>query len=187
MLDRNILLIYNLLCMSNHYYMTFDGSCWPNPNGKAGYGYVLRSGDDVIDYGSGEVGNGIGMSNNVAEYFAFCKGVEAFLTYWDREPAILHIAGDSDLVVQQVSGKKRAFEGRLYYKYYLRAMELVQALKHQKVKMFIKWIPREENTECDELSKEFGDNMSNCHKEFDDEFERAMDRDFGFDGYYGSE
>ncbi len=55
-----------------------DGSCGPiNPGGTAAYGFVVKNDDlDVIYEGSGKVGAGELMSNNVAEFAALVAAME---------------------------------------------------------------------------------------------------------------
>ena len=47
----------------------FDGLCYPrNPGGVAAYGYLVYRNSELIHKGFGAVGEGKGMTNNVAEY-----------------------------------------------------------------------------------------------------------------------
>jgi ribonuclease HI len=47
----------------------FDGLCYPkNPGGVAAYGYLVYRDEELLWKGFGGVGQGRGMTNNVAEY-----------------------------------------------------------------------------------------------------------------------
>ena len=58
----------------------FDGACEPvNPGGTASYGWVIKKDGKTILSGSGIVGSGEGMTNNVGEYHGLIEGIKAFL------------------------------------------------------------------------------------------------------------
>jgi len=65
--------------------LNFDGSCWPNPGGKAGYGYVIHDGD-VTYTDSGIIGTGPEFSNNYAEFFALQKRWKKFMKFLLTNP-----------------------------------------------------------------------------------------------------
>ena len=125
-----------------------DGACEPvNPGGVGTWGYVIYIEEILWDKQYGVVGEGRGISNNVAEYSALIhaleKLIEANIT---REPVIVY--SDSNLLVNQMSGKWAA-KGGMYYRYYKKA---------RKLKIFFRnirfvWIPREKNKEADELTR----------------------------------
>ncbi len=81
----------------------FDGLCYPkNPGGVAAYGYLVRRDGELIHKGFGAVGEGKGMTNNVAEY----EGLRA-AAQWLQDEGIeekLVIKGDSQLVIKQMTG-----------------------------------------------------------------------------------
>lgn len=131
--------------------LKFDGSCWPNPGGKACYGYILYLHNDVIMDGEGVVGDGPGMSNNVAEFAALTKGLGAVLRSYVPIKN-LAVKGDSQLVINIMSGKWKGKSG-LYYNYAQDAKRLVAELRKSGVNITFDWIPREENQDCDDLSK----------------------------------
>lgn len=135
-----------------HYQLNFDGSCWPNPSGVAAYGYALSHKNEVIDSGHGVVGNGPSMSNNVAEFAALYKGLQAFLTKVSGV-AHLQVLGDSNLVVQIMNKKWRASKDKLYYPAYDSALSLTKRIRLHGSTITFDWIPRELNVLCDELSK----------------------------------
>ena len=76
----------------------FDGGSRGNP-GPAGVGLTLRTADGKSVY---ELGEFIGIAtNNVAEYTALIRGVQAAA---DMGTSHLTIRADSELVVRQVKG-----------------------------------------------------------------------------------
>jgi len=135
----------------NEYVAWFDGACEPvNPGGTASFGVVIRdSNDTVLLKEHGLLGEGSAMSNNVAEY----AGVLHILKYLSSRPpgrAIIH--GDSNLVINQLSGKWRIKKG-LYRSIAIEAQELLAHLHGLGWQVNLCWIPREQNEECDALSK----------------------------------
>lgn len=126
----------------------FDGCCEPyNPGGHASFGVLIKWGGEVIVSESGYCGYGRGMSNNVAEF----SGVIRILEYLTCRAEHATIRGDSKLVINLLRGKWQARKG-LYIPYYRRAVELYKE-NGGKRKISLFWIPREENGECDVLSK----------------------------------
>src|ERR1035437_6575731 len=98
------------LIEDNEYTAWFDGACGPiNPGGTATYGVMIKDQDGtILVWEHGLVGNGSGMSNNVAEY----AGVLQVLKYLaPRLPGRVTIHGDSNLVINQLNGKWRIRKG----------------------------------------------------------------------------
>lgn len=124
----------------------FDGLCQPvNPGGVATYGYAIYRNGRAIKKGCRVVGEGSGMTNNVAEYSALKRAL-----MWLKESGIndeITIKGDSVLVINQISGlwKIKSQTSRKF------VPEIRRLLKGKKVKLI--WIPREENLEADMLSR----------------------------------
>jgi ribonuclease HI len=137
--------------MSNEYLAWFDGACGPvNPGGTATFGVVVKDKNGtVLLKEHGFVGKGRAMSNNLAEYAA----VLHILRYLSsRLPGRVTIYGDSDLVIKQLTGKWRIKKG-LYRSTALEAKALLASLQGRGWKIGLCWIPREQNEECDALSK----------------------------------
>src|ERR1017187_6419077 len=135
----------------NEYLAWFDGACRPvNPGGTASFGVVVKDGDStVLLKENGLVGKGSGMSNNVAEY----AGVLHVLKYLSsRPPGQVTIYGDANLVINQLNGKWRVRKG-LYLSIALETKELLAYLHGLGWQINLCWIPREQNQECDTLSK----------------------------------
>lgn len=139
------------------YTLHFDGSCGPkNPGGTAAYGYTLHRGAELVDSDKGVIGSGPQMSNNVGEFMGLFHGLQAF----DRCKAVqqdkiatLLIRGDSQLVINIMSGKWKAHSDKLYYPVYVHASGTTRKLRASGNWIQFDWIPREANTECDLLSK----------------------------------
>lgn len=158
----------------------FDGACWPNPNGDAACGaFIECDGERIWEHA--EYLGAKDTSNNVAEY----AGLIAILRYLEKleNLAEIHIYGDSDLVIKQMSGlwKVRRKGIKLYLPYYDEAMRLLRVQKHL---ISFQWIPREQNTEADFLStKPLRDRglrepiYRNVNQELDAQFEDAIRND----------
>jgi ribonuclease HI len=118
-----------------------DGRAEPNP-GLGTYGYVIyRDGKRVHSKG-GVVGNEV--TNNYAEYFCLVKALEHVKAHLDDE---ITVFSDSTLLVNQMNGKWK-FKSGTYVEEYLRAKELARSFS----KLRFEWIPRERNSEADELT-----------------------------------
>lgn len=81
----------------------FDGSSMPHTiGGTAGWGYVLEiEGKDPIE-GSGRVKEGLSQTNNVGEYSGLIEGLRRA---YSEGVSDLHVIGDSQLIIYQMTGK----------------------------------------------------------------------------------
>lgn len=143
--------------MTDYYTLYFDGACGPkNPGGTAAYGFVLHHGAEVVERGHGVVGSGPGMTNNVAEYMGLYHGLVAFsFAKWtDPTTITVQVYGDSLLVINQMSKRWKVRAG-LYTPYAWQAAAMAHDLRKIGVKLVFEWVPREQNTECDALSKRY--------------------------------
>ena len=132
----------------------FDGSCGPkNPGGTAAYGFALEKAGQVIDSGSGIIGTGNAMTNNLAEFCALAQGFMNFFKVNPDNSFILNVYGDSRLVINIMNGKWRAGSEKKYYPGYVLANDALKELRRRGVKVQFDWVPREQNTKCDDLSK----------------------------------
>lgn len=120
----------------------FDGSCNPNP-GPMGIGYTIGA------YGSlplirvgAKVGEG---TNNIAEYHALIAGLRHAIRFglW-----ALNISSDSQLLVNQISGKYKVRD-KFLQKLHGESKQLLEILAGYNMKH----IRREENATADELSR----------------------------------
>jgi ribonuclease HI len=124
----------------------FDGCCEPkNPGGHAAFGILLKVDGKTIVARGGYVGYGPEMSNNVAEFSAFI----ALMKEIAKIPGPALVRGDSKLVIYTLTGKYKAKQG-LYIPYFLNAR---QAFEPERDRVGLEWIGREQNDECDKLSK----------------------------------
>ncbi len=111
----------------------------------AAYGYLIYSDKELIHRGFGVVGEGRGMTNNVAEY----EGLKA-AAQWLKDHEItesITIKGDSQLVMKQMKGdwEIRSDTSRRY------VPEIRELLGNRDVRFI--WIPRDMNEEADQLSR----------------------------------
>ena len=130
---------------------TFDGSCWPNPHGQANFGFVVFMDGARIHDGHGPVGNGYGMTNNVAEAAALCALLDYLIAEKFNRDADVLIQGDSSVVLNVAIGKRKSPKG-FFVKQALEAREKLLKLKEWNM-VRLAWIPREMNKEADEMSQ----------------------------------
>lgn len=125
----------------------FDGSVLPiNPGGHGGFGIVVKRDGVLIHSDAVYIGRWPALSNNCAEY-AGCIAVLRYFIHEGITRAVVY--GDADLVVKQITGQWKVKSGA-YVPYFHEAY----ALKSQLPEVAIAWIPREQNAEADELSKQ---------------------------------
>lgn len=135
------------------YKLKFDGGCAPkNPGGTASYGFILYKNDIEVSRGSGIIGQGDLMSNNLAEFYALYYGLQKFHEF-SKENDKLLVQGDSNLVVNIMKGKWRAHPSKLYYTGYIQAKTALTFTVSAHVEVKFEWIPREKNQDCDDLTK----------------------------------
>ena len=124
----------------------FDGLCEPrNPGGIATYGYVVYKDGKAIKKGCQVIGEGKGMTNNVAEYSGLKRAVD-WLVEQDIDDKIT-IKGDSMLVINQMAGEW-AVKSETSRRF---VPEIKKLLGNKKVSFV--WVPREQNGEADLLSR----------------------------------
>ncbi|MDI9616227.1 MAG: ribonuclease HI [Methanothrix sp.] len=124
----------------------FDGLCSPkNPGGVAAYGYLVYRNGELIHKGWGVVGEGMGMTNNVAEYEALLAAIRWIRANAPQDRVVFK--GDSRLVVKQMRGEwmVRSETSRRYVPL---IKSMLEGIDHEFV-----WVPREANAEADALSK----------------------------------
>lgn len=92
--------------------MYFDGSSQPHTkDGVAGWGYVLEiEGRESPVEATGRVKEGLRQSNNMGEYSALLEGLRRALEEGVTE---LHVIGDSQLVIYQMTGKYKVKDEEL--------------------------------------------------------------------------
>ena len=137
----------------------FDGACEPtNPGGTGVWGFLVKAPglDGLAECGT--LPAKPDMTNNVAEYTALGKGLR-FLVDCTTKPDMpsvplardteLVIRGDSKLVIEQLNGTWQCRNERLKT-LLARCKELLDQLT---ANWRAEWVPREENTEADELTR----------------------------------
>jgi ribonuclease HI len=124
----------------------FDGLCYPvNPGGVAAYGYLVQRNGDLIHEGWGAVGEGKGMTNNVAEYEALLAALRWLKRTGVQEKIV--VKGDSQLVIKQIRGEWQV-KSATSKKYVPQIKKLCKGLD-----ISFQWVKREDNQEADELSR----------------------------------
>lgn len=118
----------------------FDGSSHPNP-GRMGIGALLQSPDGRLLEISRHAGHG---DSSEAEYLALNAVLDAAVV---AQPARLVIHGDSQVVIDDICGKRRPALALSEHRE--RALRSIAQLAEV---TFI-WIPRHKNTQADDLSQ----------------------------------
>jgi len=128
-----------------------DGLAEPINPGIGTYGYVVYRDGKAIKRGHGFDGDPV--SNNHAEYAGLVKALESVLAFADEE---IVVKSDSKMLANQMAGEwkvsKKAYNNKSegsYVDEYLRAKEVSRRF----AKLSFVWIPREQNSEADELSR----------------------------------
>lgn len=130
----------------------FDGCCEPvNPGGIASFGAVIFvNGERIWECSQifyPKKGKEKETSNNVAEYLGFTAILEKLIEMGFQREKIM-IFGDSNLVIQQMFGSWKIKKG-FYVPLAKEAKRIVKKFSN----LHGRWIPREENSLADELSK----------------------------------
>lgn len=130
----------------------FDGLCEPrNPGGWSTYGWhVCTEAGEPVQSGHGVAARKgeAHSTNNHAEYSALGFGLR-WLTDQGWRGEFLEVRGDSRLVVNQVNGSWACNKEHLR-KLRERCLQFLEELADD---WRACWIPREENTVCDALSR----------------------------------
>jgi len=133
----------------------FDGGI---RQGVMGYGWLLVDSEnetEVIASGHRTCGTG---TSNIAEYRALIAGLQGSLK---AGADILHIIGDSQLVVKQVTKVFKVNKPELK-RHRDRVLELLEQLEDHT----IKWVPRKDNKRADALVNEvFERRNGKCSKQ----------------------
>lgn len=128
-----------------------DGLAEPSNPGIGTYGYVVFRDGKVLKRGCGFDGDSV--SNNHAEYAGLVEALNSVGDFADEE---IIVKSDSKMLANQMAGEwkvsKKAYNNRAegsYVDKYLEAREIATKFS----KLAFVWIPREENSEADELSR----------------------------------
>lgn len=137
------------------YFIYCDGAIKDgNPGGWGVGGWLIKDeGGTVLEKGARDCGRGPTITNNVAEYTAVLAGLEKLIEfgYWGKDVEIV-VRTDSQLVVRQLNGDYGVYAPTLAA---LNAdvEKLVLDLRKIGTSVRFEWIPREQNTEADEMSR----------------------------------
>jgi len=126
----------------------FDGACAPiNPGGIASFGIIIKDGLKLLYSETGIIGEPPETSCNLAEY----AGLQTALIWLldnNLETEKIYIYGDSNLVINQMFGTWKIKKG-IYKNLAIKTKALLKCFTD----ISGYWIPREQNSEADELSK----------------------------------
>lgn len=126
----------------------FDGACTPrNPGGIATFGFVIKTDKKYLHHDHGITGLPPETSCNLAEY-AGLRAALIWLIQYNLTKEIIQIYGDSNLVINQMFGTWRIKNG-IYSEIALETEKILKSFPY----INGSWIPREQNSEADELSK----------------------------------
>lgn len=123
--------------------LNFDGESSPRKKDRAHANFYIVLENNSIETGTKELAPD--STNNYAEYFGLIYGLERAL---ELGVTVISIRGDSQLIVNQVTGRYRVKKDTL---------QVLHKMVHELLSRFeswsIEWIPREENTDADGLSR----------------------------------
>lgn len=121
----------------------FDGASRNNP-GPAGAGALIKKQNRTLGKFYRYLGK---KTNNEAEYWAVIVALEA-LKRLDIRPKKIEFIGDSQLIVNQLSGKYKIKKNRLKKLYW----QIREELMNQGLSANFKHVKREKNKEADKLA-----------------------------------
>lgn len=131
-----------------NYTLYADGGARGNP-GPAGAGAVVF---DSIGKRVVEVSDYLGTAtNNIAEYEAVLRGLQALVEEFDEahlKETTLLVRMDSKLVIEQLKGAYRVKHPNLVPRY----LQVQNILSRHFGKVVFEHVPREKNTDADELA-----------------------------------
>ena len=124
--------------------INFDGG---NAKGVGTWAVIARCESTVVAKLTGLLDDSLPQTNNTCEWTAlYMSAVLAFTlnNYYDR----FEFKGDSELVVKQIGGEYAVTKNHLKPLYTKTLRTLLQLKEYS-----VSWIPREENSEADELGR----------------------------------
>lgn len=132
--------------MSPEITIFFDGSCGPkNPGGTAKYAWIMYRDGEKYQEDSQVVCSGPEATNNIGEWAGVTNALRRLKA--DGHSGKVHIKGDSQLVIYQLTGIYKCKKDTLK-PYYNECLELLTNWEWTAT-----WIAREQNQEADTLSK----------------------------------
>jgi ribonuclease HI len=123
-----------------------DGLAEPTNPGIGTYGFAIYRDGKRLDTGHGFAGDPV--SNNYAEYEGLVMALKRVKRSRGDGEEEITVYSDSKLLVNQMNGDWKFKKGG-YVEKLLEARELAHGFSNLK----FKWIPREQNSEADELSR----------------------------------
>jgi ribonuclease HI len=128
-----------------------DGLAEPTNPGIGTYGYVVYRDGEALKRGHGFDGDPV--TNNHAEYAGLVEALNFVKPFADEE---IVVKSDSKMLANQMAGEwkvtKKAFKSNAEGSYVPKYLEAVEVAKGFPRLTFV-WIPREQNSEADELSR----------------------------------
>lgn len=132
-------------------YMIYgDASCEPfHPGGLLSWAFLVKQGGKIIHQDVCISGWGPEATVNRGEYLAVVGAMYWLMSLPKEKQIAAVIHSDSQLIVNQCKGSWGCRDRKL-----VPLLELVNRAKERyKKSVIFKWIPREKNTEADELSR----------------------------------
>lgn len=126
----------------------FDGG---NAKGIATWAVLVKEEDKVVAELTGLVDPNLPQTNNVAEWTSLYMAVVYASSQYGNNYRF-EIMGDSELVIKQITGEYVVSHPNLK-PIYQKTIEVLLGLGIMNYLTF-KWIPREQNTEVDQLGRE---------------------------------
>ena len=157
---------------TNYSTLTFDGACRGNPSDLIGIGCLITSNDRVLCKKSDYYIMKNKGTNNVSEYMALIDGLQMAV---EHNITNLNIEGDSQLIINQMTGKYNVKAENLKPLY-----EEAKLLTENFDNINYKHIKREYNKEADKLANEALDNVCpGCYPRFQENQNAHMDEEIG--------
>ena len=156
----------------NYSTLTFDGACRGNPSDLIGIGCLITNNDTVLCKKSDYYIMKNRGTNNVSEYMALIDGLQMAV---EHNISNLNIEGDSQLIINQMTGKYNVKAENLKPLY-----EEAKLLAENFDNINYKHIKREYNKEADKLANEALDNVCpGCYPRFQENQIAHMDEEIG--------
>lgn len=125
----------------------FDGACSINPGGIASFGCIIKENNKYLYSANQIIGIPPNTSSNFAEYAGLNHGLR-WLIDSGLHTEKVHVYGDSKLVINQMFRNLKIKKG-IYTDMAIATQYLVYAFQN----ITGTWIPRDQNTEADKMSR----------------------------------
>jgi len=132
-------------------HIAVDGAVSPNP-GFGSVAYCIKRKDGKVLRKAGRRLEGDQITNNQAEFEAVLWGLEVVQEYYNKICAYLIFYSNSQLVVNILNREWNIGQGG-YTKAAVSALKEVQAFKENLREIEVRWIPRERNTEANDIAE----------------------------------